>query len=522
MHNADEQRPAAATPDRGSPGGAKWRIDEAFLLLMMAGFLVARIPVLPHRIFDPDELQHAHGAWCVFRGMLPYKDFFEHHTPWYYFTLSQFFRWFRVDESLESATQFLLFARGVSLLLTTLSLLLVFRVGRLWGNRKIGMLAALFLLAQPVFLQKAIEIRPDVLAFPFFLGGLWFLLRGLDGEALSSKRSLRWFFGGGLCLGAAIMCTQKMLFLLPGAFAGLGFWCLAGWGRRFFGRVVSVLASLAGVAVPGALTWAGFAARGGGRQFIANNFLLNSKWNVRVGEQLVLVLETGWPILILGLLGATVSMYLFFGARRSVPAEEAQPDRNPRERGRYGDVLLISTLGGLVAGILVMPVAHRQYYLMLLPIVALFAARGCWFLVEFARERARPWILVAAILPLLVWPVLDLQTAFASRNDGQIARLRYVFEHTRPSDVVMDGWEGTGVFRPHAFRYFFLHDELLAMLPEHDRDAYLDALERGQIRPRLITLDDELVTLGSRFVRFVRSNYQSEDGLFYLPKPGRD
>ena len=26
--------------------------------------------------------------------------------------------------------------------------------------------------------------------------------------------------GGGLCLGAAIMCTQKMLFVLPGAFAG--------------------------------------------------------------------------------------------------------------------------------------------------------------------------------------------------------------------------------------------------------------------------------------------------------------
>jgi len=500
MQSDDERRPVAAAPGASSPTVARWRVDDAFLLLIITGLLLARIPALPHRIFDPDELQHSHAAWCVSKGMLPYKDFFEHHTPWYYFTLSSFFRWFKVDQSLDSATHFLSFARGLSLLLAALSVLLVSRVGRIWENRKVGLAAAFFLVAQPVFFQKGVEIRPDVLALPFFLAGLWFLVRGLGGAGEVAPQSSRWFFGGGLCLGAAIMCTQKMLFVLPGAFFGLGLWCLAGRRRGFLARAVLVLVGLAGVAVPAALTWAGFALRGGAGQFVANNFLLNARWNVRVGEQLLLVLETSWPALVLCLLGATVCMYRFCRSRQR----------------HYGEVLLLSTLGGLIAGILVVPVAHRQYYFMLLPIVSLFAARGLLFLVELPQERARPWILVCATLPLLVWPIVDLRRSFAVRNDNQMARLSYVFQHTRPTDLVMDGWQGTGVFRPHAFHYFFVHEELLAMLPERDKQAYLDSLESGRIRPRLITLDDNLVALGSRFVRFVLKNYRSEDGLFYL------
>ena len=63
-----------------------------FPLVAIAGFFLAWIPALPVRAFDPDEFQHSHAAWCVFRGMLPYRDFFEHHTPWYYYALAPFYR----------------------------------------------------------------------------------------------------------------------------------------------------------------------------------------------------------------------------------------------------------------------------------------------------------------------------------------------------------------------------------------------------------------------------------------------
>ena len=154
-------------------------------------------------------------------------------------------------------------------------------------------------------------------------------------------------------------------------------------------------------------------------------------------------------------------------------------------RRRYGDVLLLCTLGGLDRGVVVVPVVYEQYCLVPLAIACLFAAQGLSCLVDLARERARAWLLVCAILPLLILPVLDLGGRFGHRNDRQLARLRYVFAHTGPADQVLDGWLGTQVFRPHPLYYFFMHRELLGALSETDKDAYLGPLESGKVRPAL-------------------------------------
>jgi len=187
--------------------------------------------------------------------------------------------------------------------------------------------------------------------------------------------------------------------------------------------------------------------------------------------------------------------------------------------------LLLCTLGGLIAGIFVVPAAYRQYYLMPLAISCLLAATGFCFVVDVllgpARERARTWLVVGAIAPLLVLPVVDLARSHAQRNDYQLGRLRFVLEHTSPTDTVLDGWLGTGVFRPHALYYFFMHREVLAMLSDEEKDAYLAPLESGRVRPSMIALDVELVALGPRFVHFLRSNYVSHNGLFYFPKQDR-
>ena len=504
MQHNDDKRPIE-TPTR-SPLSGLPRTSHTnslyFVLLATAGLFLARIPGLAHRFFDPDEFEHAHAAWCVFKGMLPYKDFFEHHTPFYYYALSPFFHWFHVDLSFESARHFLIFGRGLSLVLALLSFLLVVLIGRLLEDRKLGLGAGLLLIVQPFFFQKTVEIRPDVLALPIFLGSLWFLLRGLARSTERAKQSLWNFFGGGLCLGAAMMCTQKMLFVLPGLFAGLGIWALLGGARAFRSRMLSTMALLLGLGVSTGLTWAAFALQHGGGEFITNNFLLNSKWKHVSHEQLIRLINASWPALVLCLLGATVSLYRFLRSKQR----------------QFGEFLLLCILFGLVAGILIMPGAHRQYYLMLLPIVCLFAAKGLFVLIERAPERARAWLFVFAMIPLAIPSVLDLRESFTTRNDGQLAKLRYVFESTKPTDAVMDGIEGSGVFRPHALYHFFLHAEILDMLSQEQVDGYMDALESGKIRPRMIALDENLVALGTRFLRFVKKNYASSDGFFYFSK----
>ena len=507
----DQSHPSAAPEPRRD-------LSRPFVLLATVAFFIARVPLIPRRVFDPDEFEHSHAAWSVFRGLLPYKDFFEHHTPWYYFALSPFFRWFAVDQSFEAARSFLLFARAFSFLLAALSVVLVTRVGRLAAakdsvepsstpsTRRVGLLTGLFLAGQPVFIQKTMEIRPDVPALLFFLGALWFLLRGLSEREDSATVGLggfrlRWFLGGGLCLGASIMCTQKMLFALPGALLGLGLWALADRRRALLARMRAVLIVCVGVAVPALFTWAEFAVHGGGRQFIYDNFLLNAKWQLGSVRGVVVTLKTSWPVLVLALLGASVSMYRFFRDRRR----------------QYGDLLLLCILGGLIAGIVVVTVAYEQYCLMPLAIACLFGAKGLSFIGELLRERARAWFFVCATLLLMILPVRDLRRSFTLRNDREMARLRYVFEHTGPTDTVLDGWMGTQLFRPHPLYYFFMHRELLVMLSESDKESYLGPLENGTVRPSLITLDDELIALGPRFLRFVRRNYETNDGLFYFP-----
>jgi 4-amino-4-deoxy-L-arabinose transferase-like glycosyltransferase len=479
------------------------------LPLAIAAFLGARIPLLPHRALDPDELEHAHAAWSIFKGMLPYRDFFEHHTPWYYYVLRPLFNCFEVDLSFESATHFLLLGRSLSFVVTMIAVLLVVSIGRFWEERRVGLMAGLLFVSQPIVLQKTIEVRPDVPALAFFLGGLALLLRGLADGAEATKRRAWLFLAGGLGLGAAIMCTQKMLFVLPGALAGLGLWLRAGRddGAATSGgarpRGLAALAVGLGICLPGALTWAAFAFHHAGREFITNNFLLNARWKHFPTHQFLRFIVTSAPVLSLAAVGAWVFLARF---RRGL-----------ERRGSEG-LLLLSILVGLFLGVLVMPVPHRQYYLILLPIVCLFAAKGLFVLVDRVRERKRPAFLGVALLLLAVLPVVALAGSFRDRNDAQLAKLRTVFASTRPADPVMDGWEGMGVFRPHAFRYFFLHEEIVAMLPRPELDAYLDALESGRVRPKLIAMDKNLRSLGPRFVQFVTTHYVTSDGFFYLAR----
>jgi len=484
----------APVHDAGAAENSGSQVDSAVVSIGIGALLLARLPLLGVRTFDPDEFEHAHAAWNVFRGLLPYRDFFEHHTPWYYFTLSPFFHWFRVDQSFDSARRFLLFVRLLSLALTAVSLAVLVFIGRLVASRRAGLLAGLFLAVQPLVINKTLEIRPDVAALPFFIGGLWSLLSAMSDSSLEPGRSRRWFLIGGLFLGAAVMYTQKMMFALPGVFLGLALWVVAGGRHARTTRTLAVLAALGGVAAPILLTWIGFALRHGGGPFVYDNFLLNARWHIRSDRHLTQVLRSSWPILSLASIGVL--------------------RRGSLDHGR---LLLLCTLGSLVAGVAVVPAAYEQYYLPPLAIASLFAADGLLFLVELAREPLRAPLVVGTTIVLLARAVAELASASAYRNEAQLARLRYVLEHTGPTDTVLDGWLGTGVFHPQPLYYAFMHRELWASLPESEHEAYLGALESGKVKPALITADRDLLRLGPRFVHFLYRDYVTDNRLFFSP-----
>src|SRR5262245_59247876 len=48
---------------------------------IVATVLIGRLLALNVRKFDPDEFEHMHVGWCVSKGLVMFRDFFEAHTP---------------------------------------------------------------------------------------------------------------------------------------------------------------------------------------------------------------------------------------------------------------------------------------------------------------------------------------------------------------------------------------------------------------------------------------------------------
>src|SRR6266849_6755356 len=72
------------------------KISKRFLylvvFLLLACSLVLRQALALNREIDIDEFQHLHAAWMVSQQYLIYKDFWENHTPLFYYLLLPLFR----------------------------------------------------------------------------------------------------------------------------------------------------------------------------------------------------------------------------------------------------------------------------------------------------------------------------------------------------------------------------------------------------------------------------------------------
>ena len=511
---------------------------SSFTLLVLGALLLLRLDIFQTRWFNPDEFEHLHAAWCRTQGLLPYRDFFEHHTPWFYFMLQPVVS--GAERSFDPAAHALRAARGISLCLTAAALGATVWLGKVWAGWFTGLTAAVFLAGIPMFLDKTIEIRPDVPALMLWICCLACLAVGVkraigaNGEEAASNTQHRtsniqhrteacgprnsWSLGApilhpeakpfllaGLCLGGALMFTQKLLFTLPGLGVALLGWVLfAGPKGRTSRRLALTGWFLIGLLVPVVATWVWFAAQGGGRAFIWNNFLLNARWRAAELREpwLHQIAVDNWPTLLLALGGLVI--LCCDAIRRKAPD--------------WTGVLFVASAAGLLLGLLIIPVAFAQYYLPLLVPLALFAGR-CFAVFSERLPALLRWIYVpVALLLLQIWPVEHALRSRYWSNSGQLAALEFVMQQAAPRDIVMDGWRGLGVFRPHAWYYYFLHPEVRGMLPPKDLERFLEDLESGKIKPRLVAMDNNLRALSPRFVAFVKRYYEPADHDIWVRK----
>ena len=115
--------------------------------------------------------------------------------------------------------------------------------------------------------------------------------------------------------------------------------------------------------------------------------------------------------------------------------------------------------------------------------------------------------LAIVTVPPMLGTASGLHPRYPALQD-QLGRMRLVYALTKPGDTVMDGFTGAGVFRPHAFYYFFLHNQIRALLTGPEMDGLRRALRDGDIAPALVLFDFDLRELSPDFKTFVEENYE--------------
>ncbi|MGB9598033.1 MAG: ArnT family glycosyltransferase, partial [Candidatus Poribacteria bacterium] len=318
------------------------------IFILFALFL--RIPLLQIRYFDPDEFQHLHGARQVYYGEVPYRDYFDHHTPFIHFILAILY--YIVGEDI----QILFIARGLMLIFTAIILLLTFVLAKKLYDIDTGLFAVLFISYTLMFLEKTLEIRPDLGSVIFWLASMILMIKGIQ-----EKAYLRWHLLSGVAMGTAIMFTQKSLFGLPGIFIAVLY--------PFIDRRLSIswrqnlklsLLFFGGMAIPIGLTCLYFLINQGLWQFIYCNFILNSRWKVRFSPKSYIhqLLRQNPFLPVFGLSGLLVNIVWMY----------------KKEMITKGIYIPIFCTISVIIGLYIMPVPYRQYYQLFLPLLAIYSA----------------------------------------------------------------------------------------------------------------------------------------------------
>ncbi len=453
-----------------------WRWALGALLLAALAF---RISITTSRFLDVDELEHLNAAYAVAHGESLYGSLFENHPPLLYWSLQPLVR------SGLAAEQLIRAARWGALFPCLGMLALCSLMARKLGGTAAALLAPLLLLSSAYFFEKGVEVRPDVPAAFLCLLGTWLL-----------ARRGRWSWGmAGVVFGLALFFTPKAIF---GAFGAL-------LGRVLFDRrdergLRAITEPIVWVMLGGLLASTSVLA------ILASIGALPGFWRDCVGTSVRMTIDdpwaTRWALLGGAVVKANPATWVLgaIGTALLLRAHEPLALRDAPSRM----IMPISFIAAL-AGFFLMNAPLRQYFLFVLPSLAITAAWAICRLVAVVGASLRGIALrTALLLALFVPPCFVLLPV--QRQGLELEVLRTVLQTTRPEDRVLDFWSGLYFTRLPAYRYFFLNSDVLRLLPSAALESDLDRVLDDR-RVRVVIVDEHFRLLPRSTQRRIREEF---------------
>lgn len=479
---------------RNAPGwhttvtGTGWaRASYASSLLILVVLLGLLTWSAQTRAFDPDEFQHVQMAWLISTGQVPYRDFFEHHTPLYHLAIAPLLTELRLTTNGNAAIGALIGLRWLGVGLSALVLLLTEVIGRQTGDRLAARCGTIILACSAIFAMKGVEIRPDQLAACLMLGATLALV-GAD----KARRPVWLFALAGALAMLGILATQKLVFAVPGLAVTFLAICWRRDGR--FGRVLpNALAVVLGACLAAAPMLAWFASQNALGLFITDNFLLGASWprdtrplvltlSAMLRDETLAVLLSGLGLISLATCGWKAALWPFAVA---------------------------APLFSMVVLMPLFPVVQPQYLFLWLPYAAILGGIGAAFAIERIGATLTLRAATAAIVVGLValHGGLAIKTQSTAYETEAFDKLRYVVEQTPTDAKVLRAWSPGMAFRQSAFFYFSLHPEIRGVVPQRDWLALEAGLRNGSIAPELVEMDKAIREMPTGIVATLRDGW---------------
>ena len=431
MLSRDDHPSGAPTDKRAASLPARWPFLCLVVLLLPLKILFA----LRYRV-DSDEPQHLHVVWGWCSGRLPYRDFFDNHTPLFHILCAPALKLF--GERPES----FLWMRLLMAPLYLAALWCAFRIARRLFSERDAIWATLATAVLPPFFFCSTEFRSDDLWMALWLGFIAVMVCG----RLSPRHGLL----AGLLLGAAMGASMKTALLIVSLGIALGI-VVTGIGVRGFATPRVMLRKFAAYAgcillgflvVPAAIVLF-FYAKGEARDLYNATIGFNvmpglGRWrHASAWIQWLLfagILAPGWLIAQL--------------ARRSAPTPEAGIKR-----------AIVFLTGTVCFAILrcFWPLLDREHDL---PIYPMLLAIAVPVFLESARRFPRlRWrvgsvgeALVALVIVAEIAKIMSLSLSNRTLPETQL--LAEVLRLTNPNDCVVD-LKGETVFRPRSLWHVY-------------------------------------------------------------------
>ena len=392
------------------------------LLLIAALWLVFELQW--HRPVSWDEVEFFRATRWTGEGRVPYRDFWEHHTPLQWIAFAPIARWFGGGAGVQAV----LAMRWAQLPLFAATFFIVLALMRRCRIGALARGAALLLLAcSSVYALSAIEYRVDTFANFLFVAGI---------ACAMSDRPWKWI-GFGVLLSLAVLANMRLAPLTIVAGIAALFWNKAEerwrWNRDalwMFGGVGAVAAALG--------TWL-FATRSTAA-FIGGVIHYNTLANRLVSSSKTLIPTLLLPFTARDLAGIALCAAGIAGAVMAL-----------RRLKTPGALQFLAVLAA--ASIVAFAMLGVQYTYHLGTSFILLTPLAGWLL-----DRSRAFVRVGVTMAagaLVLGAIPLLSSGMREPLLYQDRIMREADAHTAKSDHVWDGC-GYALRREPAYRYWFL------------------------------------------------------------------